>query len=487
MTDTQLRSLRLGSAAVPMWRTTFCDALRRATPLGALEGPAGCVVEAAAWSLDGLRDVLHPYFEVPWSSQAFAVNLFAPLTRTDVASLLTTWFGLIAVAEDPNLEWVDPNDHLREVTSPRPHKTQVDVMLRGITKDRRRVAALIEVKLTESDFSGCSACDDAPLYTIEPCMSDGPFGNAPDQCWQLRNRDRGPSRRYQELLTIEGPPTHLAGCWFRGGLNQVMRLCSLANALVDTGELDACKVVICAPTDNRPVQRTLAQAERVFGDVVQRLPPEEVLPLHRPAVAAHLAARFGLDPPARPPDPPVTRGWKIATALTIAEKLVERRPDLSVDLDMYPAGDPMVVLTNSATDAQVLLPFGLGIYLHRPGDQRRSDYWWDLAEGRTDQVIDLLERHLGSCANPPRTKHPDLPGLAVGARLAHVANAFDVEFTLLHHQPKWTWIYDAHEISLQYRDDSLTVRVDELPRFSVATPSEAATQILETIWRRPSA
>jgi hypothetical protein len=54
-------------------------------------------------------------------------------------------------------EWSDPDDALGERTFASPHATQVDVILDCMTADGKTTALLIEVKLSEHDFSGCSA------------------------------------------------------------------------------------------------------------------------------------------------------------------------------------------------------------------------------------------------------------------------------------------------------------------------------------------
>jgi len=136
------------------------------------------------------------------SSQRFALNLFGALGRPGVARLLAGWFGPMESVHLPEFEWTDPDDRLSESTSGRPHQTQVDVMLAGTTKQGARVAALVEVKLTETSFGGCSHADIAPIEARGVCVADGPFGGAPAECWQLRNRDVGNRRRYDEHLEL---------------------------------------------------------------------------------------------------------------------------------------------------------------------------------------------------------------------------------------------------------------------------------------------
>jgi hypothetical protein len=139
------------------------------------------IVPAARWALEELeaRGVLHRYAHHIRSSQAFALNMFGPLDRSDTLALLRTWFPDVAEADPPIFEWSDPNDRLAELTPQHPHRSQVDVVLRGRRNDGASVAALIEVKLTETDFGTCSAYQADANDTREICRTDGPFGVQP--------------------------------------------------------------------------------------------------------------------------------------------------------------------------------------------------------------------------------------------------------------------------------------------------------------------
>ena len=86
--------------------------------------------------------------------------------------------------------WSDPEDALGERTHASPRATQVDAILDCVTTDGRRAALLIEVKLSEHDFNGCSArlapSNDRP----DVCDATGPFGNNTTAFLQLRNHGR---------------------------------------------------------------------------------------------------------------------------------------------------------------------------------------------------------------------------------------------------------------------------------------------------------
>lgn len=93
----------------------------------------------------------------------------------------------------------DPQDRLQEASKRNPHRTQVDVLLRALTEDGTRVAALIEVKFGESNFGPCSAFASPDNPSLHVCHQPGLFGSEPDRCFQLLNHGRG-RRRYDDYL-----------------------------------------------------------------------------------------------------------------------------------------------------------------------------------------------------------------------------------------------------------------------------------------------
>ena len=252
------------------------------------------IVPAARATYDDLADrgLLHGFVHHIRSSQAFAINLFGPLHEDDTRTLLSRWFDDVIAAEPPIFEWSDPDDRLGELTPAHPHRTQVDVVLRGRTDDGRMVAALIEVKLSEADFGACSAFQALTNDTRSVCATSGPFGGDPAACFQLRHHGGETRRHYDRYLPVLNTPPPGAGCWFRGGLNQPMRNVALLHALLATGELDDAVFVLCAPAENAWVQHTWTHARALFGSRLDSLDPADVLALHQHADAGNLAARY---------------------------------------------------------------------------------------------------------------------------------------------------------------------------------------------------
>ena len=234
------------------------------------------------------------------SSQAFALNLFAPLddaARLAVLRLL----GLDAVTVEPAVfEFSDPADQLGESTAARPHHTQVDVLLRGRNAAGLPLLALMEVKLSEIDFGHCSAFGAVGNDRRDVCRSAGAFGGEPGTCFQLRNHDLGQRRRYDEHL--DRPALRLldgaadgGGCLVRLGLNQPMRNVALARVLSEAESAEPV-YALCAPAGHRTIWRRWSEAETAFGDqdvpTLRRLPAEEIVPLHPDG--ARLADRYRL-------------------------------------------------------------------------------------------------------------------------------------------------------------------------------------------------
>jgi len=249
------------------------------------------------------RTLAHPYALHRRSSQAFALNLFAPLTDTGNLAVLAA-LGLDAVTVEPTVfEYSDPADRLAEAKPNSPHRTQVDVLLRGTDAAGARVCALIEVKFTESDFSGCSAYTNPANPHRDVCRTPGLFGNDTDHCFQLANHGAGPRRAYDTYLTDspirlpEGAGDN-GGCLVRTGLNQPMRNLALAHLLLATGEADRVVYTLCAPAGHHTIWRRFTEARAAFPDTPHRtlrtLTAEQVAPMHTDHGTA-LAAHYPID------------------------------------------------------------------------------------------------------------------------------------------------------------------------------------------------
>lgn len=261
---------------------------------------SGLVAEAwPAWHDLEERDLLHRYANHVRSSQVFALNLFAGLdhpARIAIAEL--AGIADVATTSEVVFEFEDTADRLGEATHASPHRTQVDVMIACATHTGARTTLLIEVKLSELDFSQCSAYQATRNDSRDVCRADGPFGNDPAGCFQLRNHDRAPRRTYDLHL---GPtsPTH-NGCAFRLGVNQPMRNVAVGRALMAAGETDEVVHALAAPYGNRAIWRRWGEAKTALDHIpgvrLADIPAEMLLSVHEHPRAAELARRYELVP-----------------------------------------------------------------------------------------------------------------------------------------------------------------------------------------------
>ncbi len=261
-----------------------------------LRDPVDGVVPAARHVWDGLKErgLLHKYASHLRSSQTFAVNLFAPLDEDGATKLLRRWFDDAHAAEPPILEWSDPLDRLGETSGAFDHQTQVDVLLRGTGTGGRSVAALIEVKFTEDNYGSCVAYESAPEPHRTVCRQPGPFGGDPAACWSMTNKGTGGRRTYDKLIGGE-VPFDGAGCWYRTGGYQPMRNVAQAQALLQSGEVEATVFVVCAPRSRTDLRIGLRRfSSTLHGLTIDWLDAEDVLALHNHPAVDQLALRYQL-------------------------------------------------------------------------------------------------------------------------------------------------------------------------------------------------
>jgi len=236
------------------------------------------------------------------SSQAFALNLFAPLDSQHLGAV----FALVGLeassAGSIEFEYSDPDDRLGEIRPKSAHRTQVDVVIRGTSATGERIVALIEVKFTEADFGHCSAYENVANPRRDNCRSAGLFGGNPDDCFQLANHGAGRRTYYDhlaEIPVVQPSGAHdSAGCLVRTSLSQPMRTLALAHLLLDSDEADRVVSVLCAPAKHPTIWRRFAELRAAFPDTAERttraLTAEQVAALHSDGGAA-IAARYPID------------------------------------------------------------------------------------------------------------------------------------------------------------------------------------------------
>jgi len=90
------------------------------------------------------RGLAHRWVLHVRSSQALALNLFAPLDEEGIRRVFEQLGHWVGQVEAPEFEYSDPTDRLGESSPRGHHQTQVDVVLRGTSPSGARVVALIE-------------------------------------------------------------------------------------------------------------------------------------------------------------------------------------------------------------------------------------------------------------------------------------------------------------------------------------------------------
>jgi hypothetical protein len=244
------------------------------------------------------KGLAHSHIAHVASSQAFALNLLAPLTLDDWTAIAQHHLDdpTATVVQPVEFEYTDPDDSLAEATQASPHATQVDCLV-WIEQGRgRRHAMLIEVKLTEDNFSKCSAYTSRFNPRRDVCGQPGPFGGDVTRCFQLANHDREHRRRYDEMLGRPRNEPHSFGCWFRDGANQVMRNVALAKSLIARRLVQSASMTLMAPDAHTTIweqwQRHTNLLSQYDGITFADLPASQIAAFHPPDRARELSTRY---------------------------------------------------------------------------------------------------------------------------------------------------------------------------------------------------
>ncbi|MCB9382881.1 MAG: hypothetical protein H6513_19515 [Acidimicrobiaceae bacterium] len=246
------------------------------------------------------QGLVHDYIGHVRSSQAFALNMLAPLSNDAWTAIAQHIIGHehCEVLEPAVFEYVDPADELGESTHASPHVTQVDCLVRVQLRGGGQHLLFIEVKLCEDSFSSCSAYASPQNPRKHICDAPLPFGGDPDGCFQLANHDREHRRRYDTALDLPTATPAGFGCWFRDGGNQVMRNTALARQLIRRGEAVSASFLLLAPDSHTTIwQQWHEHTARLAGvNLLQfrSLPASMVAALHEPATARLLCRRYML-------------------------------------------------------------------------------------------------------------------------------------------------------------------------------------------------
>ena len=351
-----------------------------------------------AWDVVSKKGKLHKFARHIRSSQTFALNLFGALPEKGIIEILSSFFGPVAEVDEVIFEFEDEEDRLQE-SIPRGQKTQVDVVLRGRTFDGRKVALLVEVKLSEVDFGSCSGAEDALNDAVHVCSQVGPFGSDPSQCYKLRNHGHNQRRLYDRYLNLSdiGDDSVFDGCWYRTSGYQPMRNVALAEMLRREEGIDTL-VAVCAPLLHRSLWSHFYNVRRVLprGSLVA-LPAELVASLHESDSFHYIANRYFFDvgcPDHRETD------LEIATWQIVASLDEQFQHELRL-FETHPGGGQYNCITlaeviNARPHARIDLNRSGRVHVHGSGGTLSLDDAWELAlSGQCSDVARTIGEALG--------------------------------------------------------------------------------------------
>ena len=213
---------------------------------------------------------LHRYAAHLRSSQIFAFNIFLPFRQGNRARLserISEAIGTGITIDEVSFEWVPPGALLGEIDGDRPVGNEpasaVDVVLWGRLQDERRAAVLLEVKLSEPDFTHCGGRNSPGNDKRHVCASAARFFENPNECYLRRPRRRQRDRRYWEIFTL-GHGSVLAAfpgadtegqCPFAYSMQQPMRNLAIARGLEQDQDIDVEKAWfgLCSHDENSNV------------------------------------------------------------------------------------------------------------------------------------------------------------------------------------------------------------------------------------------
>lgn len=199
------------------------------------------------------------------SSQAFAFNLFLPFREGHLgrlSDLVNQQVGTRLTIDKVQFEWVPPGGLLGEIAGDRPvgdePATAADVVLWGHMRSRRRAAVLLEVKLSEGEFTACGGRESRGNRRKDVCQSASLFMHEPNACYLRRPVRQRRDRRYWEIFARSYgsvhnafPNTDLNGpCPFARDMQQPMRNLAIAQGLEQGGAVHKAWFALCAHDAN---------------------------------------------------------------------------------------------------------------------------------------------------------------------------------------------------------------------------------------------
>ena len=269
----------------------------------------------AEQSVDHDAVKLHDYIAHPLSSQAFAFNLFLPFrigAKGNLSERISEIIGARLTIDRVQFEWVPPGRLLGELEGERPvgdePATGVDVALWGRLKNHSRAVVLVEVKLSEGNFTHCGGrnsrrnrrrdvCDSAKLFLDEPnaCYLRRPWGKQRDRrYWEIFVGSHGSVLNAFPSADLDGP------CPFAFDMQQPMRNLAIARGLEQENLAERAWFALCAHDGNEDIETHWETWRRLLGDTSEApsLCASEVVAIGDAdgltGWAAYMRARYGL-------------------------------------------------------------------------------------------------------------------------------------------------------------------------------------------------
>lgn len=239
----------------------------------------------------GIR--LHSHVRAVNSSMAFAFNLFMPFREfgagaLEVLLMRALRFPVRVVGVE--FEFHGPTDILAECAGSHPTEeekfTASDVAVRVEDEEGRSGLVLIEVKLSEGEFTHCNGAKSASNTRKDICASAPKFFDAPGMCYLTRPRHARKDRRYWEILECAFgsvraavPGYTGADCPFRGNGQQIMRNHALALGLVQSEAVAFTAFGLVHHPDNHHVVEPWEEYQSIVGDrsTLFRLPANDLV------------------------------------------------------------------------------------------------------------------------------------------------------------------------------------------------------------------
>ena len=239
----------------------------------------------------GIR--LHNHVAAVNSSMAFGFNLFMPFREYSASALeelLGRSVGFPIRVVDIEFEFQGPTDVLAECAGPQPTDdekfTASDVAVYVEDGAGRAGLVLVEVKLSEGEFTPCNGATSTANRPKDVCASAAMFFNDPCACYLRRTRHAQRDRRYWDIFDAAFGSVRAAfpgfmgeRCPFEGNYQQLMRNHVLALGLIQAGEVAFTAFGLVHHPDNHHVVEPWEQYRSLVADAspLFRIPANELI------------------------------------------------------------------------------------------------------------------------------------------------------------------------------------------------------------------